>query len=304
MSHEPRLAVHVGRQVPDLLLQVLTAASPWCAPVAVSDHEPPPHGVVAHLYSSEVLPGRPAAPFAVWRLSDDTAPAEAAAVLSAAGDAAPGDLVVSPMPTPDGARPVLPFTRGRYRQLRGLPDRMLAVAEDDGPTWAEAGHPLRAAPPDSWPTLAALASAVVATGDHLWSALAWGAPVVTDPVSARHWGLTADATVLVAGGPFERRALAEDLSTDQTRAAVLARNGWVATQQCTPDRIAERLCQELGLTQRHDLVAPAGMTAALDRLSTPRSAFIRRRARDAAAALPGAVTLGWRSTERSLDVNT
>jgi len=303
MSGEPRLAVHVGRQLPDLLPEVLTAATPWCAPVAVSTHEPPPEGVVAHVYCGEVLPRSPVAPFAVWRTGDGALPAGAATVLAAAGSAAPGDLVVSPLPIPEGARPVLPYTRSRYRELRGLPVGMLAVAEGEEVAWVDGEDQLRCAPAETWPTLAALAAAVVATGDHLWTALAWGAPVVTDPVSARHWGLTEGTEVLVADGLAARRELAAALAEDQGRAAGLARAGWVAAQQRTTGRVAERLCREFGLTRRHDIVPAAGLTTALDELGTPRRAFIRRRTRAAAGPLPGAVTHGWIPTDRTLDAH-
>ncbi|WP_249522327.1 hypothetical protein [Modestobacter marinus] len=301
MNGLPRLAVHVGRQVPDLLLDVLTAATPWCVPVAVSSHETPPDGVVAQLYCSEVLPRRPAPPFAVWRSGTETVPAGPSLVLAAAGAAVVGDLVVSPTPVPADARPVLPYTRSRYRELRGLPTRMIAVAEGDELTWDSGDDLPRPAAAGSWPTLAALAAAVVVTGEHLWSALTWAAPVVTDSQSARHWGLTDGTEVLVADDPAARRALAGALALDQARAAGLAAAGWTAAQQRAAARVAERLTSALGLTRRHDLVPAAGLTTALDRLGTPRSAFIRRRARAAAAPLPGAVTHGWLPTERTLD---
>lgn len=302
MNGEPRLAVHVGRQVPDLLIEVLTAATPWCVPVAVSSHEVPPDGVVAQLYCSEVLPKQPVEPFAVWRTGPGDVPAGTALVLTAAGDATPGDVVVSPTPVPADARLVLPFTRSCYRELRGLPARMITVAEGDELTWDRDGDDLPcAASVESWPTLAGLSSAVVATGDRLWSALTWGAPVVTDPRSARYWGLADGTEVLVADDPAARRALAGALADDQVRAAGLATAGWTAAQQRIPDHVAERLSHALGLTRRSDQVPAAGLTTALDRLGTPRSAFVRRRARAATAPLPGAVTRGWLPTERTLD---
>jgi len=297
----PRLAAHVGRDVPASLAAVLSAASAWADVVAASPQEPLPEGVRAHLYTSDVLPGRPEAPYGVWRVpGGGPVDAPGAVVVSEAGtsDAAPGDLTVCVLPWPEHSRLVLPFTRSRYRLLRNLPEAMIAVATSGGITWGAGGTPLSRAPDGTWPTLAALAGAVVARGDLAWDALAWGAPTVTDQETARRLSLAPGEHVLVADDPAERRSLALALASDEARAAPLAQRGWSSARARRPERVAEQICRRLGLAPptRH---APSGLRDALDALGTPRDSLIRRRARTAAAALPGAGTSGWSPDQRS-----
>lgn len=295
MTAPVRLAVHVGRDVPEGLTAVLSALPPDVQPVAASAREALPEGTVAHLYCSDVLPRRPATPYAVWRVPGADTGDLGVPVLADAGarHVRPGDLQVSLRPWPDQARPVLPFTRAGLRRVRDLPARLVGEARADGVSWGTPGGAPSAAPLDTWPTLAALASAVVATGEELWTALAWAAPAVTDAAGARMLGLTPDEDVLVGADPATRSRLAAELADDDLRAARLARRGWQTARSHLPAGVAAELCRRLGVRP-----APrgtvSGLTAALDALGTPSHSLVRRRARVAAAGLPGAVTSGWR----------
>jgi hypothetical protein len=296
----PRLAVHVGTEVPASLATVLSAVSAWADVVAASVQEPLPEGMRAHLYTSDVLPRRPVAPYAVWRVpGGKPVDTPGVVVLGEAGtpETAPGDLTVCLLPWPEHSRLLLPFTRSRYRLLRDLPETLVAVATPGGVTWSSGGTPRRA-PEGTWPTLAALASAVVARGDLVWDALAWGAPTVTDPETAQRLSLTPDEHVLVADDPTERRSLSLALASDECRAAGLGRRGWSATRVRRPERVAQELCRRLGLTPP-EVHGPSGLRDALDALGAPHDSLIRRRAREAVAPLPGAVTSGWRPHQRS-----
>lgn len=296
MTALTRLAVHVGRDVPEGLTAVLSALPPDVQPVAASAREPLPAGTVAHLYCSDVLPRRPATPYAVWRIPvADAGDLGDVPVLADAGaeHVRPGDLQVSLRAWPEHARPVLPFTRAGLRRVRDLPVHLVGEARADGVAWGTPGEPPAEAPLDTWPTLAALSSAVVATGDELWTALAWAAPAVTDPEGARLLGLTPDVDVLVGADPATRSRLAAELAADDLRAARLARSGWQAARSHRPPAVAAELCRRLAV-RPDPRSTVSGLTSALDALGTPAHSLIRRRARAATAGLPGAVTSGWR----------
>jgi hypothetical protein len=133
---------------------------------------------------------------------------------------------------------------------------------------------------------------VVATADDLWTALAWAAPTVTDPATARRFALVPGEDVLVDGDPAARRRLAAALADDDVQAARLARKGWQAARARRPEVVAANLCRRLGIDP--PARSTSGLTAALDELGTPADSLVRRRARAATATLPGAVTSGWR----------
>ncbi len=296
MTAPARLAVHVGRDVPEALAAVLSAVAPGVHPVAASEREALPENVRAHLYCSDVLPRRPVTPYAIWRVAGaDAGDLEGVPVLGEAGDGQvrAGELPVSLLPWPDRARPLLPFTRAGLRTLRGLPDRLVGEARADGVSWGAPGEPAAEAPLGTWPTLAALSSAVIATGDELWTALAWAAPAVTDPATARRLALVPGEDVLVGDDPAARRRLAAELAADDVRAARLARKGRQAALSRRPAAVAAELCRRLGLdpTARPSV---SGLSWAMDALGTPRDSLVRHRARAAVAGLPGAVTSGWR----------
>lgn len=296
MTAPVRLAVHIGRDVPEGLTAVLSALPPDVQPVAASAREPLPEGTVAHLYCSDVLPRRPLTPYAVWRMpGEDAGDLGDVPVLADAGaeHVRPGDLQLSLRAWPDHARPILPFTRAGFRRVRELPERLVAEARADGVSWGAPGEPPAAAPADSWPTLAALSSAVVATGEELWTALAWAAPAVTDEAGARLLGLRPGEDVLVGVDPAARSRLAAELAADDVRAARLARSGWQTARSHRPPGVAAELCRRLGVRPAARS-SVSGLTAALDALGAPQHSLVRRRARAATAALPGAVTSGWR----------
>jgi hypothetical protein len=297
----PRLAVHVGREVPEALAAVLTAATPWADVVAAAVQEPLLEGVRAHLYTSDVLPRRPETPYAVWRLAGtDPADSPATVVLGEVVDtgAPGGELGVSLGVWPADARPILPFTRSRYRLLRGLPDSLVTVATGDGLRWGAPGKDPAPAPGATWPTLAALSSAVVADGERVRCALAWAAPTVTDTATARLLALMPGEHVLVDDDPHRREELARELADDEARAAQLAQRGWSALRTRRAEAVAEELCRRLGFRTRRDVPSPSRLTAELDALAAPPTGLVRSRAREAIAILPGAVTSGWRPAER------
>lgn len=295
MTAALRLAVHVGRDVPAGLAAVLAALAPDVQAVAASEREALPENVRAHLYCDDVLPRRPVTPYAVWRgTGTDTGDLGDVPVLGDAGSGhlRPGELRVSLLPWPDGARPLLPFTRAAFRTLRGLPDELVSEARTDGASWGTPGAPATEAPSSSWPTLAALSSAVIATGEQLRVALAWAAPAVTDPDTARRLALVPDHDVLVGADAAARHRLAAELAGDDIRAARLARAGWQTARAQRPPAVAAELCRRLGIAPTDG--SASGLTAALDALGTPPGSLVRRRARAATAGLPGAVTSGWR----------
>lgn len=295
MTPPPRLAVHVGRHERGALADVLAAAEPWCDAVAVAEQEPEPDGIVAHLYTGDVVPSRPRRPCAVWRLAGVRAPEpDGAVVLAELGtvDAAGVDLLVRRSPLPDGARLILPFTRSRYRELRDLPPHMVSDWCDGDPRWSDADGETVPAPLSSWPSLIALSAAVVATGAAVLDALAWGCPTVTDGATAHSLGLAPGQHVLVHDDVGERRRLADRLAGDEALGSTLGRQGWALVRRRRPEDVAEELCRRLGFGPRRDVVAPARLSVALDALGTPSGALVRRRAWNAVAPLPGAVTHG------------
>jgi hypothetical protein len=231
----------------------------------------------------------------VWRVDGSDGHFDGVPVVgdAGAGPVGTGELRVLLRGWPDRARPHLPFTRAGLRTLRGLPDRLVGEARADHVAWGAPGERPVEAPLSTWPTLAALSSAVVATEDELWTALAWAAPAVTDPSTARRLDLVPDEDVLVGADPATRRRLAAELAADDVRAARLARRGWQTARSRLPHAVAAELCRRLGGGGRAR-TSVSGLASALDALGTPPHSLIRRRARAATVTLPGAVTSGWR----------
>lgn len=162
--------------------------------------------------------------------------------------------------------PVTPYVRARWRTARGLPADL--VVDADG---------LDA---DSRPTALALAAAVVARGDRLVEALAWGAPCATDVASAELAGAVDGVHVAVAGGA-ELPAAAAALVADQRRAAALGRAGRrLVEERHDLSRLAAGLACRLGLAPQ-----PGPLERRLDELWTPRESRIRGRAGAAVGGL-------------------
>ncbi|MCO7222293.1 hypothetical protein, partial [Klenkia sp. PcliD-1-E] len=264
----------------------------------------------AHLYVAATLPRRPPPRCAVWLGRGDglpDVPATRAHVVPVvelptaglpSGTAAPVLLAPDTRPHPH-RRVVLPFTRRRWRGLRGLPDGLVVSVTDDVARWgpSPAQRAERAAPEGSLDTLYALAAAAVVTGPAVLDAVRWGCPVVTDPATAAALSVRADEHVLVATGQDVVPAL-QRLVEDEATGALLARAAVRAVADRRPDAAAAHLATALGF----DVAAPAGPAAAalvdaLDALGAPAGAHIRARAQEFTAALPGATTFGWRPDE-------
>ena len=306
----PVLEVHVGRRPPAALSALLAAPGPQWRPVA-GDERPRPDPAAAHLYLLATLPRRLPPRCAVWlgpgdrlleppnRTWDQLHP-----VVELPCQELPG-RVGSPVlvaPAPAGAgdrRVVLPFTRRRWRQLRGLPDGLVLSGSGAGHRWGStpADRTSAAVPANSLPTLHALAAAAVVTGPDVLEALRWGCPVVTDPATAASCGLVHGEHVLVATSDGWTDALTA-LLADDALAATLARAGHRAVTERAPQRAAEHLAQALGFDVRPASPPPGTkLVTALDLLDTPQRAHIRERVRQHTVDLPGAVTYGWRLNE-------
>ena len=114
---------------------------------------------------------------------------------------------------------VAPLVRGRWRQRYGLPtDLVLRIDDDAG---SDVAMSLR-------PTALAVAAVIVATGDAVLNALAWGAPTVTDEVTARRLRL---GGVVEAVAPPDLLATAHQLSHSVRRMAELAWSGRVLVEE-------------------------------------------------------------------------
>jgi hypothetical protein len=310
MSDRPLLAVHVGRTVPALLPRLLASAGPQWTPVAADPGLNSDATVQGHLFAAEVLPRRPPPSSAVWLTAGDDdpvlaedAPHPVIRVLElprTTGTVATADIGVSDVVLPAAARPVLPFARSRWRELRGLPSSMTAVIDGHQRTaeWGSDAESTREhrTPSGHVPTLLALTASAVVTGPTVIDALAWACPVVTDPRTADTWGLTAGEHVLVDADAGRRRELAGQLARDQSAAAALGRAGWAAVTARTMPAAAEALARRLGFAVEQTAPPSNGLTVAMDELGTPATAFIRRRVHDHVAALPGAVTHAWLPT--------
>lgn len=305
MTEDRLLAVHVGDVVPEVLPRVLAAPGPRWTPVAADPGHIAVDSVQGHLFVRDVLPRRPPAASAVWLTPDAPDPEPVAGVLrvvelprrpgaAVLADLTADDVGVATSPLPADARPVLPFARSRYRELRGLPASMTAVVDGRQLTaeWGPDAASTREhrTPVTGVPTLLALAASAVVTGPTVQAALAWACPVVTDPRTAQEWGLTAGVHVLVNADPRARRELAGRLAADPAAAAVLGHAGWTAVTGRTVPTAARALAGRLGFPVGRPGPAANGLVTAMDALGTPSTAFIRRRVREHLAALPGART--------------
>lgn len=179
----------------------------------------------------------------------------------------PGDGVYFPPRGLDAARrvPVSPFVRFRWRRRAGLPETLVVDAADP-----DLSGDLR-------PTAFALASVVVAGGEWLVEALAWGAACVTDTESAHAVGAQPGVEVLVAR--TEAMAAARRLAADHRHAAALGRAGRrLVERRHDTGGAARALRRALGLEQRGGADPQARVAEALDALWTPPGAAIRARA--------------------------
>lgn len=289
----PVLGVMVGMRTPPALRALLVAAADRCRPVVCPSVEPlpdPPPAAFLWCASSASPPGQ--ARHAAWvgTLTDLNHPVVRAAevllcetydVLDAAGGRG---VYVPDMPRGDDARPMTPFVRRRLRTARGLPDVVIARSEDD--TWYWNDSPV-ALPADLVPTAAGSASAVVATGSGLPTALAWAAPTVTDPDSAASLHAVDGVHVLVAADPEERMRQARLLAGDDRLAARLGRAGRLMVLDRTDARHAAwTMLASLGLPTHPLAGSMSTLEHALDVLGTPEYSPVRLGARALADPLP------------------
>jgi hypothetical protein len=164
-----------------------------------------------------------------------------------------------------------PFVRARWRQRLGLPDRLVVrVGISDGDGLAD----------DVVPTALALASAVACGQRWLVEAMAWGAPVVTDAVSAAAVGATADVEVAVAD-PGQLSEAATALAGDDPRAAALGRAARrLVERRHDTSRPPVEVAERLGLLPPTDGLA-SRVGARLSELWTPSTASVVGRTRAA-----------------------
>lgn len=292
--------VLTGDRRPPGLVGFVAALSRWCRPVGVgAPADGPDLRVGAVLASSPhcaVPPVTPGTRLAVWVIDRDelAAPLTGRADvvlthrtdLAGAAGAVDADrrVVVAPtgVPVPE-ARPVSPYVRSRVRLARGLPAQVIVVERDSGWFWARTG------PIDAGLVPTALATAAVAdvaSVAGLRAALAWAAPTVTSPETARALGAVPDVEVLVGDGPDERADQARRLADDPHRAARLSWAGRLRYEAGSdPGRAAARVAGRLfddapgtGPRRRVD--------SRLEELGTPRTARIRSRLAEAVAGLP------------------
>jgi hypothetical protein len=284
----PLLGLALDRRPPESLVPLLTALYRWCVPSTVEAGAPEPAAVMATVASARRVPaGRPlalwvgsaeevgsaAAGRAAAILSDDPATMQAAGergVLAPAADAAAGRSVVSP------------FVRRRLRRARGLPEAAVLEQAGDGWRWPGLAEPLA---DDLVPTAMACASAVAVTEPaRLLEAMAWGAPTVSDPASARRVGAVAGTHVLVGADADERRRLATELAADQ---ALASRLSWAGRRlvewRHDAGRAAMRLVELLGLRPTLPEGAFASARLQLGLLGTPSDANITSRFAEATA---------------------
>jgi hypothetical protein len=168
------------------------------------------------------------------------------------------------------AVPMAPFTRASVRRARGLADRAIVELGVNGNRWNGIDTN------SSVETLCGLASAVVTSEPSAaLVAIAWGAAVVTDPLTADALGLQDGAETLVASADAARRELAAQLASDDSLAAAL---GWRARELFERSYDVNRAAQRLTSTLVPSAGGPLSLPERhLDALGTPRTAVVRER---------------------------
>lgn len=277
----PRLRVLVGVEPPESLRRLLVAAAKrvtFASPAGFARPAPA-------LWYRDVIEPEPGVPYAVWAANRDDldlAPvAGAAAVLTDDHDVADviGQRAIF-VPERDiigDARLMLPVSRRRLRHARGLPGTLILQAADEGWYWSAADGDDVSVPPDLHATALGVASAVVATGEHLLYAFAWGAPTVTDAATALRVHARPGIETVVVEDPVSRPERARALAGDEAQAAQVA--------------MAGRRLVEL----RHDLATSVDRLLRRLRLRSSRQQP-RHAIRDLLAELhtPADAAVGWR----------
>lgn len=269
----PGLGLLLGAEPPDAVRRLLLTIADRVRPVDgvfSPDGGAPP---AAYLWRGDSVRPPEGARYAVWLRRNDAELVDGATAL-VTDDLELADLhgaiFVPDRTLVHRTRPILPFVRRRLREGRGLPSVVVACGEHTTWLWLavdqgvmEAERLTRA----QADTAAGIASAVAAVGRALPTALAWGAPTVTDHASATALGAVDGVHVLVAESYDERIDLARELAEDEARATPLAWQG-------------RRLMET-----RHDLLRSArDFLTALD-LPTHRAGGPGARWRDALSSL-------------------
>lgn len=241
------------------------------------------------VHSSPDVPP-PGAPFALWLTPGaDPSPVLAATarvlltpdMSAVAAGSGPSRLEAVPARVDYRAVAVAPFVRRRIRTVRGLAADGVAAYEDG--TWCWGGPDHRVAD-ELVDTLCGLAAAVVATTPATAvRALAWGAPLVTDPATAGSIAATADHDCLVSSHRGGRAAAAREMASDDRTAARLGWRGRLLFESRHDlVAVADRVLDRLGLPPP----AVAGdLGAALAALGTPMDALVRDRVARATSSL-------------------
>lgn len=272
----------VAPEPPDELSALVAAMRPWCVAVADESGVEPAAYVATSTDALDLKRAlRSGKPVAIWaRNAGEAARARdlgATVVLSCLDDTAVeargmrvppcGGIDVDEIPA------VLPFVRARHRRAGGLPDWMVVDFRET---------PINR---ELWPTALGVCAACVVTGELLLSALAWGAPAVTDAASAAMVGARDGVEVAVAADS-DLLETATDIAADLARAAALSRAGRrLLERRYSRARVAPMLADLLGLQPSHADGAYARLEAALNRLQTPSTSFVRGRARRALVPL-------------------
>lgn len=296
----PELLLSGDRRPPGLV-GFVAALSRWCRPIGgdgpADDPDRRVGAVLATTPHCTVPPVPPGTRLAVWVIdrAELAAPltgradvvlthrAELAGVAGPVGGAdADRRVVIAPtgVPVPE-ARPVSPYVRSRVRLARGLAARVIVVERDNCWFWARTG------PIDAWLVPTALATATVAdvaSETGLRAALAWAAPTVTDPESARALGAVPDVEVLIGTDPDERARQARLLADDPHLAARLSWAGRLRYEAGSdPGRAAARVAGWLFADAPTEPLRR--VDSRLEELGTPRTARIRSRLAEAVTGL-------------------
>jgi hypothetical protein len=143
--------------------------------------------------------------------------------------------------------PMTPFVRSRWRRRLRLPETLTISLGRPG-----------APPPELAATALTLASSVVAQGQGLLEALAWGAPCATDAASAKALGAR-DGIEVMVGEADGLDELARRISADIRLAAALGRAGRrLVEHHYDTGRAAAEVAEALGL-----LPEPSGAVGVL-----------------------------------------
>lgn len=244
-TERPVLGLIVAAEPPAALIGLLVEMHPWCEVGAAEAVL----AAVAWLASSARAPGVEAAarsgrPWALWvddadgvQRAGELGPSLTVTAVPAVARSSGAWLIPDVRDAPaDRIGAIPPFVRERLRRRSRLP-AILVADVDSG-----------AMPEDLIPAALAVCSACIVTGQRVAEALAWGAPTVTDAVSAAAAGARHDHEVLVAGAA-ERPGLAAALSRDPILAARLSRAGRRLAETRSLRRVAAQVAERLDLVR-------------------------------------------------------